>query len=121
MADDFLKLHDVISELIRTYEQKNILVKMQYDPDSDTIKIYGEKASALQRAKIGLEEATELAYSTAEHHPYWNLLYNGSQILKTILEKWNETLTEEDLKEINWYADEIKNSLNNVSANHHRE
>ena len=121
MTEDFLKLHDVISELIKSYEQKNILVRMQYDTDSDTIKIYGEKASALQRAKIGLEEAAELAYSTAEHHPYWNLLYNGSQILKTILEKWNETLTDEDLKEISWYADEIKNSLNNVSTNHHKE
>jgi len=121
MAEDFSKLHDIISEIIKSYEQKNTPVKMQYDPDSDTIKIYGEKASGLQRAKIGLEETMELAYSTAEHHPYWNLLYNGSQILKTILEKWNETLTEEDLKEISWYADEIKNSLNNVSSNHHSE
>jgi hypothetical protein len=121
MTEDFLKLHDAISDLIKSYEQKNVLVKMQSDPDSDTIKIYGEKASVLQRAKIGLDEVAELAYSTAEHHPYWNLLYNGSQILKIILEKWNETLTEDELKEINWYADEIKNSLNNVSTNHHTE
>jgi hypothetical protein len=121
MTEDFLKLHDDILDLIKLYEQKNILVKMQSDSDSDTIKIYGEKASVLQRAKAGLEEVAELAYSTAEHHPYWNLLYNGSQILKTILEKWDESLTEEELKEINWYADEIKNSLNNVSTNRHTE
>jgi hypothetical protein len=121
MTEDFLKLHDEILDLIKLYEQKNVLVKMQSDPDSDTIKIYGEKATVLQQAKIGLEEVAELAYSTAEHHPYWNLLYNGSQILKTILEKWNETLTEEELKEIAWYADEIKNSLNNVATNQHTE
>ena len=121
MTDDFLKIHDIISDIIKSYEQKNILIKMHFDPDSETIKIYGEKSSALERAKIGLEDAEELAYSTAEHHPYWNLLYNGSQILKAVLEKWNETLTEEDLKEISWYADKIKNSLNNVSTNDHRE
>jgi len=116
-----MKLHDAILDLIKLFEQKNILVKMQSDPDSDVIKIYGEKASAVQRARAGLEEVAELAYSTAEHHPYWNLLYNGSLILKTVLEKWNETLTNEELKEIIWYADEIKNSLNNVSTNHDTE
>ena len=121
MTDDFLKLHNAILELVKSYEQKNIVVKIQSDLESDTIKIYGENISSLQQAKIGLDEVTELAYSTAEHHPYWNLLYNGSQILKTILEKWNETLTEEEIKEISWYADEIKNSLNNISNNHHTE
>lgn len=118
MAEDFAKLHDAILDLVKSFEQKNVLVKMQSDLDSDAIKIYGEKASSIQRAKAGLDEVVELAYSTAEHHPYWNLLYNGSQILRTVLEKWNETLTEEDLKEISWYADKIKNSLDNVSANH---
>ncbi|VVC06368.1 Uncharacterised protein [uncultured archaeon] len=119
MAEDFAKLHGAVLDLIKLFEQKNMLVKIQSDLDSDTIKIYGEKASAIQRAKVGLDEVAELAYSTAEHHPYWNLLYNGSQILKVVLEKWNETLTEEELKEISWYADEIKNSLNNVSTNNH--
>ena len=119
MSDDFTKLHDDISELVKKYEEKNILVKIQHDPESDMLKICGEKASVLQQAKFGLEEVIELAYSTAEHHPYWGLLYNGSQILKIILEKWNETLSEDDLKEINWYVDEIKNSTNNVSSHHH--
>ena len=118
---DFLKLHNAILDLVKSYEQKNVLVKMQSDPDSNIIKIYGEHISSLEQAKIGLDEVTELAYSTAEHHPYWNLLYNGSQILKTILEKWNGTLTEEEIKEINWHADEIKNSLNNISTNNHSE
>ena len=119
MADDFTKLHGAILDLINLFEQKNVLVKIQSDPDSDTIKIYGERSSAIQRAKVGLDEVAELAYSTAEHHPYWNLLYSGSQILKAVLEKWNETLTEQELEEIIWYADEIKNSLNNVSTNNH--
>jgi hypothetical protein len=120
MTEDFLKLHDAISDLIKSFEQKKVLVKMQSDLDSNTIKIYGERASALERAKEGLEDVAELAYATAEHHPYWNLLYNGSQILKIVLEKWNESLTTDEIKEINWYANEIKNSLDNVSS-HHKE
>ncbi|MDE1726591.1 MAG: hypothetical protein KGH89_04935 [Thaumarchaeota archaeon] len=85
------------------------------------VKIYGERSSALERANAALEEISELAYDTAEHHPYWSLLYDSSQILKIVLEKWNDTLTEEELKEIKWYADKIKDSLENVSSNHHHE
>jgi len=34
----------------------------------------------LARARNGLNDMRELAYTTAEHHPYWNLLYNCSEI-----------------------------------------
>lgn len=121
MVEDFVGFHDALLDLIKLFEQKNVLVKMQSDLDSSTIKIYGEKSDALERAKGSLEEVAELAYATAEHHPYWNLLYNGSQILKIVLEKWNETLTKEEIKEIGWYADEIKNSIDKLSTNHHHE
>jgi hypothetical protein len=121
MAEDFVEFHDALLDLIKSFEQKNVLVKMQSDLNSNTIKIYGERACALERAKAGLEDVAELAYTTAEHHPYWNLLYNGSQILKIVLEKWNETLTKEELEEIDWYAEEIKNSLDKLSTNHHHE
>ncbi|MDE1764852.1 MAG: hypothetical protein KGI27_01120 [Thaumarchaeota archaeon] len=83
--------------------------------------MYGERSSALTRAKAGLDEIAELAYDTAEHHPYWHLLYDGSQILKIVLEKWNDNLTEEELKEIQWYAGKIKDSATNVSYNHPHE
>ncbi|MBI3623695.1 hypothetical protein HY212_06485 [Candidatus Pacearchaeota archaeon] len=53
---------------------------------------------------------SELAYTTAEHHPYWNLIFNSSQILKIVLEKWNDNLTKEELDEISWNVDEIKNT-----------
>lgn len=117
MTEDFREFHNALLDLIKVFEEKNVLVKMQSDLDSNTIKIYGDRANVLERAKGGLEEVAELAYTTAEHHPYWNLLYNGSQILKIMLEKWNDTLTKEELKEIAWYADEIKNSLDKLSPN----
>jgi len=51
----------------------------------------------VSRAERALYDIQELADSTAEHQPYWALLYNCSQISKSILEKWNDDLTEEDL------------------------
>ena len=56
----------------------------------------------------------ELAYTTAEHHPYWGLLYNCSQISKSILEKWDDELTKEDLSEIRWIISELENSCSKL-------
>jgi len=70
------------------------------DPNDDPVS----------RAERALYDIQELADSTAEHHPYWVLLYNCSQISKSILEKWNDDLTEEDLNEIRWMISELENS-----------
>ena len=67
----------------------------------------------VSRAERALYDIQELADSTAEHHPYWILLYNCSQISKLILEKWNDDLTEEDLEEIRWMISELENSYSN--------
>ena len=64
----------------------------------------------VSRAERALYDIQELADSTAEHHPYWVLLYNCSQISKLILEKWSDDLTEEDLNEIHWMVSELENS-----------
>jgi len=64
----------------------------------------------VSRAENALYDIQELADSAAEHHPYWALLYNCSQISKLILEKWNDELTEEDLSEIRWMVSELENS-----------
>ena len=64
----------------------------------------------VSRAERALYDIQELADSTAEHHPYWALLYNCSKISEVILEKWNDDLTEEDLGEIRWMISELENS-----------
>jgi len=74
------------------------------DPNDDPVS----------RAERALYDIQELADSTAEHHPYWVLLYNCSQISKSILEKWNDELTEEDLNEIRWMISELENSYNKL-------
>ena len=68
------------------------------------------KDNPVSRAEKALYDIQELADSTAEHHPYWALLYNCSHISKLILEKWNDDLTEEDLSEIRWMISELENS-----------
>ena len=68
----------------------------------------------VSRAERALYDIQELADSTAEHHPYWVLLYNCSQISKSILEKWNDDLTEEDLNEIRWMISELENSYSKL-------
>ena len=74
------------------------------DPNDDPVS----------RAERALYDIQELAVSTAEHHPYWALLYNCSQISKSILEKWNDDLTEEDLSEIRWMISELENSCDKL-------
>ncbi len=121
MTEDFSTFHESLLELVKSFEKKHVLVKLNSDLDSNIIRIYGEKSDGLALAKTGLEEIEELALTTAEHHPYWSLLYNGSQILKIILEKWNDVLTESEIKEILWYIEEIKNSSGNVGLHNHTE
>ncbi|MGI0026686.1 MAG: hypothetical protein ACREAD_02455 [Nitrosopumilaceae archaeon] len=106
----FAEFYESLVKLAKSFEEKNLLVKIQPDLEANIIRIYGEKTDSLALAKTGLEGISELAYATAEHHPYWNLIFNSSQILKIVLEKWDDDLTKEELDEISWNADEIKNT-----------
>lgn len=104
-----------MENLVHEYEKDNTLLKVEKDDESDLIKIFGEKMSALSRARNGLNDVTELAYTTAEHHPYWNLLYNCSEITYTLLEKWDGTLTKEDIGDIKWAIRELDKSLEKIT------
>ena len=106
----FLEFYESLLKLAKSFEDKDMLMKIQADPDSNIIRIYGEGTDSVARAKVGLEEVSELAYTTAEHHPYWSLIYNSSQISKLALEKWNSSITNEELDEISWHVEELKNA-----------
>jgi hypothetical protein len=107
--------HDLVA-LAEKYEKNNVSIKIENDSDNDIIKIFGEKITALARAKNGLNDATELAYTTAEHHPYWNLLYNSSEIANTVLEKWKDKLSAEDTDEIKWAIKELSQALEKIKS-----
>ena len=99
MTDFEIFYHD-LSEFAKKYKNQNVPLKIEKDLDNDIVKIFGEKITSLARAQNGLNDVTELAYTTAEHHPYWNLIYNCSEIANTVLEKWMGSLSEGDFSDI---------------------
>ncbi len=105
--------HDLL-DLAKKYETKNTPLKIETDLENDIIKIFGEKITSLARAKNGLIDVTELSYTTAEHHPYWNLLYNCSEIATSVLEKWKDSLSNEDLSDIEWAIKELTQTLEKI-------
>ena len=62
-----------------------------------------------------VDKMAELSYTTAEHHPYWKLLYSCAEISKTTLEKWDSELTSDELDEILWHVKELKNTCEKFS------
>ena len=107
----FENFYQDLIDLTKKYEQQNVPLKIEKDLENDIIKIFGEKITSLARAQNGLNDVTELAYATAEHHPYWNLLYNCSEIANNVLEKWRDSLSAEDISDIDWALEKLNQSL----------
>ena len=110
----FKSFFEELLVLVEKYEKKQVMIKIENEPDYEFIKIFGEKIDSILRAKTGLNDVSELAYTTAEHHPYWAVLYNCTEITKTMLEKWHDEITPDQLDEIKWNLKEIQNSISNI-------
>ena len=109
----FDKFHHDLTELIKKYET-DLGLKIEEDLEYDIIKIFGTKITSLARAQNGLNDVTELSHATAEHHPYWNLLSNCSEIGHTVLDKWKKSLSSDDVKDIEWALKEISLTLEKI-------
>ena len=115
---NFQSFFNDLLKLIEKYDETTI--KVEKNLDYDTVKIFGEKMDSIFRAKTGLDDVLELAYTTAEHHPYWAILYNCAEISKSLLEKWSGDISKDDLDEIRWHLREVENSCKNLE-NHSKE
>ena len=113
---EFEKFYQELVELAEKFEKANIPLKIEKDLDNEIVKIFGEKITSLARAQNGLRDLTELAYAVAEHHPYWNLLYNSSEIASTVLDKWKGSLSEEDFGDIKWAIQKINQTLEKIES-----
>lgn len=113
----FEEFYSSLLELAKSFENKNTQLKIEKDPDSDIVKIFGENMDSLLRAKNGLHDVAELSYTVAEHHPYWNVLYQSVQISKTLLEKWNDDLSKSELDEIQWSIRELEHGCKKLREN----
>jgi hypothetical protein len=112
--NSFQLFYEELKLLVEKFEKKQTQIKVESDLDFDSVKIFGEKMDSVTRAKLGIDDAAELAYTTAEHHPYWAVLYNCTEIAKTIIEKWNDELAPEQLEEMKWNLKEIQNTILNI-------
>ena len=108
---EFTKIYNNIFSVIEDLREEGIDIKIKFEKESGFIQIYTSNTSILNRAKFSLNEILELSYSTAEHHPYWNIIYNVSEIAKTTLDNWNENFSHDQIQEMLWRNDEIKNIL----------
>jgi len=113
-SEIFENFYNDLLDLAKKYELQNTPLKIENDLENDIIKIFGEKITSISRARNGLNDVAELAYATAEHHPYWNLLYNCSEIASHVLEKWKESLSKDDLSDIEWAIKELNQSLEKI-------
>jgi hypothetical protein len=107
-----------IKSALSDLEKDGITTKMGVDRDAGIVKIYTEKSDALKKASSGLAEMLELSYTTAEHHPYWGMLYHAAEISKILLEKWEDDLSADNKSEIGWRCDEIRSALERVGEMH---
>ncbi len=114
---DFENFYKELIELVTRYEKNNTPLKIEKDLENSIIKIYGERITSLARAQNGLNDVSELAFATAEHHPFWNILYSCSEISSTILEKWNSELSKKDVEDIKWANKEITCTLEKIKKN----
>jgi len=113
---NFENVRQDLMDLVKKYDS-DIPLKVEEDIENNIIKIFGAKITSLARAQNGLNDMTELAYTTAEHHPYWNLLYNCSEIANTVLDKWKNSLSSDDFKDIDWALKEINQTLEKIKNN----
>ncbi len=111
MSGSIDKLLDGLKGLLEELEKQNIFFKVSVDRDRSIVRLYGEGSHYINRASSGLEEVMELAYTTAEHHPYWAVLYNAVEICKIVLDRWEFDFTADQISEMSWRSDEIKMAL----------
>jgi hypothetical protein len=104
-----------IKPALEDVQKKGILTRIGVDRDAGIIRIYGESSGYIQRATSGLSEMLELAYTTAEHHPYWLLLYHAAEACQTVLDKWESELSADQLSEMSWRCDEMKMVLDKLA------
>jgi len=109
----FDKFYHDLTELVKKYEI-DLGLKIEEDLEYEIIKIFGTKITSLARAQNGLNDVTELAHATAEHHPYWNLLSNCSEIGHTVLDNWKKSLSSDSVADIEWALKEITQTLEKI-------
>jgi hypothetical protein len=109
------RISERIKSLVDLFSaEEGTTIKVITQEESGLIKIYTQDVNIVKKASSGLEELLELSYATAEHHPYWSILYSATEILKTILDSWDSDLSRDQISEMSWRIDELSTALSKV-------
>ena len=87
--------------------------------DVDIFTIYGADVSALKEAIYGLRHIEELAYTVAEHHPYWQILSSLAEAIRVTLERWDGDMSAKDVEDIRWCLSGVADALAKPHHHHH--
>ena len=108
-------LSEEVRLLLDSSKAKGIITTLNVDEENGIVRIYSNNTNELKRALSAVSEILDLAYSTTEHHPYSLLLYHSTEILRSVLDAWGDTLTADELSEIAWRVDEIRSNIERIS------
>jgi hypothetical protein len=109
--DPLKTLFQEVRLLLDSVKAKGIITTLNVDEENGIVRIYSNNTNELNRALSAVSEILDLAYSTTEHHPYSLLLYHSTEILRSVLDAWEDTLTADGLSEIAWRVDEIRSNI----------
>ena len=113
--DHMKTISQEVKLLLDSVKAKGIITKLNVDEENGIVRIYLNNTNELKRALSAVSEILDLAYSTTEHHPYSLLLYHSTEIIRSVLDAWDDRLTADGLSEISWRVDEIKSSIDRIS------
>ena len=113
--DPLKTLSQEVRLLLDSVKAKGIITTLNVDEENGIVRIYSNNTNELKRALSAVSEILDLAYSTTEHHPYSLLLYHSTEIIRSVLDAWDDRLTADGLSEISWRVDEIKSSIDRIS------
>jgi hypothetical protein len=113
--DPMKTLSQEVKLLLDSVKAKGIITTLNVDEENGIVRIYLNNTNELKCALSAVSEILDLAYSTTEHHPYSLLLYHSTEILRSVLDVWEDTLTADGLSEISWRVDEIRSNIDRIS------
>ena len=114
--DHMKTISQEVKLLLDSVKAKGIITTLNVDEENGIVRIYLNNTNELKRALSAVSEILDLAYSTTEHHPYSLLLYHSTEILRSVLDSWRDTLTADGLSEITWRVDEIRSNIDRIST-----
>ena len=111
MEEENAIFEDVCQELERTLSLSGSALALSRYSEANIASVYGLNASPLHRAKYGLEHMEELAYTAAEHHPYYRLLNGIVDAARIVLDRWDGVMDADDKDALYWSVSSLADAL----------